>query len=269
MHHSGTVDRDSAEAGEGRQAAVKCGMCGVETHTIASSCPRCGAPLDDEESALNLLLSGTVDDHTRARPLPGPVTYLPAESEIPQPTAAPAPPGPPRTAVYEPPGSTVPPPPPIPEWTQQAALASAGQRLGAYLIDTLVLTGMLFVMLLGIGLFTSVLAAISESLVPVARVFGWLVLLAVPFGYLLVFNARGQTLGKRVLRIAVVDRASGRPIGIGRSAARTAMMMVMGLPLGLGYLSIPLSMRLRGWHDQVADDVVVTTSTGETLTTRL
>lgn len=136
-------------------------------------------------------------------------------------------------------------------------MASAGQRLGAYLIDALVMFAALFVILLAIGLFTSIMAAISESLIPLAQLLGWLALLSVLIGYVLVLNARGQTLGKRVLRIAVVDRATGGPIGIGRSALRTAMMLVMWLPLGLGFLSVPLSARLRGWHDQVADDTVV------------
>lgn len=136
-------------------------------------------------------------------------------------------------------------------------MASPGQRLGAFLIDSVMLLVVLFVVLLGIGLFTSLVAVISESLVPLAQLLGWLALLCVPIGYVLVLNARGQTLGKRVVHIAVVDRASGRPIGIGRSAIRTLMMALMWLPLGLGFLSVPLSARLRGWHDQIADDIVV------------
>jgi uncharacterized RDD family membrane protein YckC len=147
-------------------------------------------------------------------------------------------------------------------------MASAGQRLSASLIDMVVLFTASFVILLAIGLFTSIIAAISEPLVPLAQVLGWLALLIVPIGYVLVLNARGQTLGKRVLHIAVVDRASRRPIGIGRSAIRTVMMLVMWLPLGLGYLSIPLSARLRGWHDQVADDTVVVVPVGYPITTR-
>lgn len=148
-------------------------------------------------------------------------------------------------------------------------MASAGQRLGAFLLDSVMLLVVLFVILLGIGLFTSLVALIFESLVPLAQVLGWLALLSVPIGYVMVLNARGQTLGKRVLRIAVVDRRSGRPIGLGRSAARTVMMLLMWLPLGLGYLSVPLSARLRGWHDQVADDTVIVVPVSDSITTRL
>ncbi|HAM43920.1 MAG TPA: hypothetical protein DCM67_02705 [Propionibacteriaceae bacterium] len=268
MPHDAALERDLAGAGEGWTSPVNCAMCGLETRSWAPSCPRCGALLADE-SSISLLLDGPVDDHTRQRPLPGPRAYLPAESAIPDPPAAvPTPPERPANALIEPPGSPYPPPPPAAAWPAPEPMASAGQRLTASLIDTLALIATLFVILLAVGLFTSVVAAIAEPLIPVAQVLGWLVLLTVPIGYLVVLNGRGQTLGKRVLHIAVVDRASGRPIGIGRSAMRTVMMLVMWLPLGLGYLSIPLSVRLRGWHDQVADDTVVVVPAGYPITTR-
>jgi hypothetical protein len=60
-----------------------------------------------------------------------------------------------------------------------------------------------------------------------------------------------------MLRIAVVDRVTGQPIGMGRSLLRYLMMIVMNLPFGLGFLSIPMSSEVRGWHDVAADDVVV------------
>lgn len=64
-------------------------------------------------------------------------------------------------------------------------------------------------------------------------------------------------MGKRVLRIKVVDRDTGGLIGSGRSLVRLLMFMVMGLPCYLGYLSIPLTEEFRGWHDRAANDVVV------------
>lgn len=232
-------------------------MCGLATLTSAPSCPRCGALLTGEEASLNLLLEDPVDDHTRQRSSLRPVAYLPAESAIPAPPAAiPAPPEPPQSYPRAPSASQYR-PPPAGESSEPAPVASAGQRLSASLIDMVLLFTASFVILLAIGLFTSIIAAISESLIPLAQLLGWLALLCVPIGYVLVLNARGQTLGKRVVHIAVVDRASGRPIGIGRSAIRTLMMALMWLPLGLGFLSVPLSARLRGWHDQIADDIVV------------
>lgn len=225
-------------------------MCGLATLTSAPSCPRCGALLTGEEASLNLLLEDPVDDHTRQRSSLRPVAYLPAESAIPAPLEPPQSyPRAPSAGQYR--------PPPAGESSEPAPMASAGQRLSASLIDMVLLFTASFVILLAVGLFTSIIAAISESLIPLAQLLGWLALLCVPIGYVVVLNARGQTLGKRVVHIAVVGRASGRPIGIGRSAIRTLMMALMWLPLGLGFLSVPLSARLRGWHDQIADDIVV------------
>ena len=69
----------------------------------------------------------------------------------------------------------------------------------------------------------------------------------------------GQTIGKRWLGVKVVDADTGLPIGIERSITRYLMLIVMGLPFNLGYLSIlsDKTGRNRGWHDKAADTIVV------------
>lgn len=71
----------------------------------------------------------------------------------------------------------------------------------------------------------------------------------------------GQTIGKRWLGIKVVGADTGLPIGMERSITRYLMFIVMALPLYLGYLSIlsDNSGRNRGWHDQKANTIVVST----------
>lgn len=237
---------------------MNCVMCGLEARSTSASCPRCGAPPIGEESSLSSLLDGPMVDPARQQPFLDAPASAPGEPAIP----APMPLSPPRPGgggeLLGPPTS---PPPPPPAGLQPVPVATASQRLSAYLIDILVLSAAMFVIMLIIALTSSIVAAISESLVPVISILGWLILIAIPIGYLVAFNARGQTLGKRVFHIAVVDHATGRPIGLQRSALRTVMMFVMGLPLGMGYLSVPLSAQSRGWHDRAADDVVVSVST--------
>jgi uncharacterized RDD family membrane protein YckC len=139
---------------------------------------------------------------------------------------------------------------------QHAPRASAGMRLGAYLLDSLVIGALVFGGGMVIGLLTVVMYRLGSAgsvLVLMLTVALYAAIIAYP----IVMNAKGQTIGKRMLRIAVVDRVTGQPIGMGRSLLRYLMMIVMNLPFGLGFLSIPMSSEVRGWHDVAADDVVV------------
>lgn len=122
---------------------------------------------------------------------------------------------------------------PTPAGAGTGELADFWSRLGAYLLDALIL------------------------LIP-----GLIVSFAVPFiGPLAVYFLYdwlmhaywdGQTLGKRVVNIRVT-RPDGRPIDSGVSAARAAMEIVSGFPLGLGYLWAAWDPENRTWHDMVAD----------------
>lgn len=72
-------------------------------------------------------------------------------------------------------------------------------------------------------------------------------------------GSTGQTPGKRLLRIRVVDaRASGaRPIGYGRAAIRFLMSVVSGAALAIGYLWMLWDRERQTWHDKVASAYVV------------
>ena len=70
---------------------------------------------------------------------------------------------------------------------------------------------------------------------------------------------RGQTLGKMLLRIQVVD-ANGNVPPLPRVLAREmirAVILLALVPLGLFYISVSMDMRKRGWHDYVGTSFVV------------
>ena len=83
----------------------------------------------------------------------------------------------------------------------------------------------------------------------------------------------GQTLGKRLLKIQVVDVATGRPPGLGGATIRH---LVAGIPAqlpGVGpvlgllvYLSAVWSPTRQGWHDRAAGTVVVRTAARQAIT---
>ena len=140
---------------------------------------------------------------------------------------------------------------------QPATLANLGSRLSALLLDGLVLAAAYFLFMLLVGLASAGVALLPAAFSQTVGITGQ-VLAAIGLStYLVVLNGRGQTLGKKAVGIAVVDRNTGEAIGFQRALVRYLMLVVMGLPCYLGYLSIPLSAQLRGWHDQAADDLVV------------
>ncbi len=68
----------------------------------------------------------------------------------------------------------------------------------------------------------------------------------------------GQTIGKRLCNIRVVDEANGQPgIGPGRGFLRYLMSLVSGFALAIGYLWMLWDPRNQTWHDKVAHTYVV------------
>jgi uncharacterized RDD family membrane protein YckC len=96
-----------------------------------------------------------------------------------------------------------------------ASLASREARLGAQLIDAVVTLLILF------------LAALFSL---AARPFGFLGII-VALAYLLLADGfpRGQSLGKRVVNIAVIDRRTHQPCTYGQSFLRNFLLALLGI----------------------------------------
>lgn len=67
----------------------------------------------------------------------------------------------------------------------------------------------------------------------------------------------GQTIGKRVMGIRVVDFRTGQPIGFARGLVRWVGRILSGLACGLGYLWMLWDGEKQCWHDKLATTVVV------------
>lgn len=70
----------------------------------------------------------------------------------------------------------------------------------------------------------------------------------------------GQSLGKRVLGIRVIDASTGGPIGFGRGAIRYVVAIVSAIPCALGYLWMLWDREKQTWHDKASTSVVVPVS---------
>ena len=144
-----------------------------------------------------------------------------------------------------------------------AFTASPGRRFGAVLIDSLIFTA-------GFLVFQVAVTALAPALVgdgtnSAQIIYGFMIILYLPQFllavmypiYYSVYNGRGQTLGKKALNLKVIDVDTGAPIGSGRAFLRYLVSGLMGLPFGLGFLSIFADDRGRGWHDKAANSLVV------------
>ncbi len=156
------------------------------------------------------------------------------------PAAPPPPPGPEGPPAYGgpiPPGGWQQPIAQQPGWSGQP-LASWGSRLGATLIDWLILlVPVVILTIIVVGI-----AAGSDTGAVVTGILGLLAYLVVAFAYAPVLMARdgqnnGQTWGKQMLGIRVV-RDSGEAMSFGWAALRE--IAVKGLAVGIAASIIPI-----------------------------
>ncbi len=73
----------------------------------------------------------------------------------------------------------------------------------------------------------------------------------------LLWSLFGGTLGQRMLGLHVVDAATGRNIGIGRSLGRYVGFVISAAVLYIGLIWAAFDPRKQGWHDKMASTFVV------------
>ena len=152
-------------------------------------------------------------------------------------------------------------------------LAEWWKRLVAHLLDGLLTTAAMVVAAIPVVLIAvtqleidSDTGEVTKGLVPVVlAAAGWFVIVtAGGFAYYSLMNgsSRGQTLGKRVLKIQVRDVATGGPIGIGRGFMRYLVeWLLASFGSGVGTLLDGLWPLWDPWrqalHDKAANSVVI------------
>lgn len=151
--------------------------------------------------------------------------------------------------------------------------AGFGKRLIASLVDGLILG----IPLVGLGFLSMAddirkLAEIDQNDTRAAfeTAVHWqggfyllqLLALVVAFAYYGVMEGgpSGQTLGKKLVGIRVIDYRTGGPIGIGRGMLRLIGRYISQIPCGLGYFWMLWDNEKQTWHDKICDCVVVPVS---------
>lgn len=161
-------------------------------------------------------------------------------------------PGPPTTS---PPGG-----PPLADAADLTGLPAAelDRRFYAFTIDRLIA----WPLDLGAALLAYGLVADGSTVAGVLVVVATALLVGLAFS--MAVGLTGLTPGKALLGLRVVRHASGTPIGVPAALLRTLVLGVGGLPtFGLGVATLAWTAVMdpgrqrRGWHDRVADSIVV------------
>ena len=145
--------------------------------------------------------------------------------------------------------------------------AGFGMRLGAFVLDWVVLTALITIVTLPWAEPLTQLqqAAMTEAKSPNPNLAlltrFWLISLAINLPISLAYNTwfngrRGATPGKHLLGMRVV-REDGSPLGYGRAALRFLAELVSLLTFGAGYLMILVHPEKRALHDLIAGTRVI------------
>jgi uncharacterized RDD family membrane protein YckC len=116
-------------------------------------------------------------------------------------------------------------------------------RFAAVIVDSLIY-----------GIPTSIVAAAIGLEMPGQRLLSLVVGLAY---FVYQESATGQTLGKRLCGIRVVDQSTGQTIDAGRALVRYLTSILSGLVCGLGYFWMLWDDNKQTWHDKTSQALVV------------
>ena len=130
-----------------------------------------------------------------------------------------------------------------------------GQRMMASIIDTFI--QMLILTPIVILFFPHLLSVNLPYDPKLMAGLQWLIL-AILTPFLLVFWQSSQsTLGKMVFHSKIVDATTGEKPTIKQFLLRFVGYMVVSFTLGIGFIWILFDARKQGWHDKMANTVVV------------
>ena len=123
--------------------------------------------------------------------------------------------------------------------------AAVGVRLVAFLVDLIILGVVQVILWMFLG-----------------KALAQLLGLVLDIAYFSYFESQpaGQTLGKQVMGIRVIDITTGGPIDMSRALVRSVVRIVSGAACVIGYVWAFFNKETQTWHDLAAQTVVVPVS---------
>jgi uncharacterized RDD family membrane protein YckC len=144
-----------------------------------------------------------------------------------------------------------PPPPPVPGTTAPVEYAGFWRRVGAILIDFLLLSLVAIPLNAAFGddpMDTN--AYLTSPAYGISAVIQWL------YFALMESSSKQATLGKMAIGIRVTD-LEGNRIGFGRATGRYFAKILSALIIGIGFLMAAFTQRKQALHDLIAGTLVV------------
>ncbi|MGJ3242827.1 MAG: RDD family protein [Opitutales bacterium] len=194
------------------------------------------------------VLEGPLPRQAPAAPQPTPAV-MPVAPQAPQPAAAGPETAPPAAA----PGAADVP----------GELGGAGQRLGAFILDSIFVSLITLPLFIVAGVLSGVAGAAAgeDAAAAVAGLLGLLANLAIFFIQWLYFaiqeaGTKQATWGKRICGIIVTD-LNGNRISFWRATGRYFSKILSGLIFLIGYLMILFTQKKQGLHDIIAGTLVL------------
>ncbi|MFI7358482.1 RDD family protein [Streptomyces avidinii] len=158
---------------------------------------------------------------------------------------------PPPYGAYPPPGMHAPGMP----GSGMPPLAHWGLRVGAYLLDLLIIAGPMYAL---IGLGAAVASDEStEALAGILSLIGMLYTLGMAFFQLYKEGTTGQTTGKKIVGISLHRETDGSTIGFGMAFVRKLAHFLDGAACYIGYLWPLWDEKKQTFADKVCSTVVI------------
>jgi uncharacterized RDD family membrane protein YckC len=119
-------------------------------------------------------------------------------------------------------------------------------RLGAFLLDAVILAIPLNILLLAVPGFA------ARQVIAIAA--------GIAYSVFFIGSGSGQTVGMRILGIRAIDAVTGGRVDYGKAFVRYLVSLVSGLACLLGYFWMLWDPERQTWHDKVAGTFVVPVS---------
>ena len=148
------------------------------------------------------------------------------------------------------------------------------KRAGFLIRSIAMIIDILFVVMLDIGLLLATAVLIGKTtgivdmvltsrgleflkdLIPLVKTAATMMFVVPPLFFIAMITFFGQTIGKMIMGIRVV-RSDGRPVSLLISTVRFLAYFPCGLLLFAGFLWILWDPERQGWHDMIADTLVI------------
>ncbi|MFG2998668.1 RDD family protein [Streptomyces sp. NPDC048340] len=143
--------------------------------------------------------------------------------------------------------------------TGMPPLAHWGLRVGAYLLDLLIIAGPMF----ALGFIDLAMAEDAAAADPGVFFFiGMIYAIGMGFFQLYKEGSTGQTIGKKVVGISLRIEADGSTLGFGKAFLRKLAHIVDGLPCNLGWLWPLWDAKKQTFADKICSTVVIKVDKG-------